>query len=319
MNQPERAASPRLDEYGGAVGIDTLRLTVSGPDARALTQALATLPDFAGVPTRVEVDRESRPATSDWLARWLPATTRNLRVEWGTDALLWHRETVVLARCPSFAADPLGLTRFIAGLDIHLASVCSPFSQDWMDAGYRADGFSDGHLPHGWACLFKGAGHDRLVSRRWLDHGPWRLTRYPDDVSLVQFHDLTADSPTALAQATPGHVRMGISRTGGFLQTEYVYHTVLSGVYDPNSRTYRIPVAVRELSQTEMLDACALRAEKRHDPSTPIDTMGFTFVMGPEEAEPYVHELWLRELACWAVVDGYDIRIDDNSPPATSR
>ena len=38
-----------------------------------------------------------------------------------------------------------------------------------VEEDYEKTSFGEGHLPHGWASAFKGKGHDRLVSRRWLE------------------------------------------------------------------------------------------------------------------------------------------------------
>lgn len=295
---------------------DTMKLTVSGPDVDALTTALAAWPAFTALPRELQVDHQDTPVTPDWLALalTLARATRGFRAEWSDDTSLSQLGQSVLARSPSLADLP-SLPRLVAGLPFELAVFWTPFGLDWRAADYRPPGFSDGHLPHGWACMFKGAGHDRLCSRRWLEFGPWRLTRLPDDVSLVEFYDLAADSATALAQARPGHERMGISRKGGFLQRPYVYANKLDGVYDAATRTYKIPVAARALRSSEMLDASALRDEKRNDPQTPISDIGFVFVMGEEEAQPYLHELWARDLGCWAVVDGVDVRLDDRYTP----
>jgi hypothetical protein len=78
-------------------------------------------------------------------------------------------------------------------------------------------GFSDGHHSHGWACAFRGDGHDRLVSRRWLPFGPWQVHEGPNDTSLVQFYDLDADAIAARAQCVISHKRMGASLDGGFI------------------------------------------------------------------------------------------------------
>lgn len=298
--------------------LDALKFTVSGPDLRALAIALASLPQFSMLPTVVNVDDEKKDAEPGWAARWLTTAKRGLWVEFPNNGLLWKTRTVVLARSPAFSEDPIALTRIIAELPFELAALWTPSGSDWQRAGYRGAGFGRGHLPHGWACMFKGAGHARLVSRRWLEHGPWRLSHYDGDVSVVEFHDWNASESVAFEQAKVGHERMGISRTGGFLQANPVYYHQLNGVYDPAHRAYKIPVAVRELPQIEMLDACTLRAEKRHDPETPIDLVGFAFVMGEAEASPYLHELWLRELACWAVVDGSDVRLDTSYTPPPS-
>ena len=262
----------------------------------------------------MEVDRVKKPVSDDWLTRWLPRIKKHLVAEWGDDAVLWHSDTCVLARSPAFDDMP-GLARFIAELPFELATLWTPYGLDWKAADYRPPGFADGHIPHGWACMFRGVGHDRLVSRRWLEYGPWKLTRLPGDVSLVEFYDLAADAATALAQAKVGHDRMGISPDGGFIQTPYIYYNKLDGVYDSAKRTYKVPVAVRKLKRSEMLDASTLRVEKRDDAKTPIELSGFSFVMGKEEAEPYLHELWTRELGCWAVVDGVDVRLDDGYTP----
>lgn len=96
--------------------------------------------------------------------------------------------------------------------------------------------FGDGHYGHGWGCAFKGDGHRNLVSRRWLEHGPWQLVRGANDVSLVLFHDLNADPATALEQAKPSHQRMGISPEGGYIQSSFVYRHDLSGMFEPSRR-----------------------------------------------------------------------------------
>jgi len=294
-----------------------MKFSVSGPSLDELYKQLATLEPFAGEPTALDVDYESRGVDADWLAHWLPRAKREIRAVWPDDGLLSKGRGKVLARSRAFNAQLARLPSVLAPLSFELAALWTPWGEDWKAAGYQPPGFSDGQLPHGWACMFKGAGHDRLVSRRWLEYGPWRWTQLADDVSVVEFYDLNADAATALAQARRGHERMGISPTGGFLQTGYAYYHKLDGVYDRATRTYKIPVAVRALPQTEMLDACALRREKRNDPDTPIERIGFVFVMGPDEAQPYLHELWLRELECWAVVDGKDVRLDQDYQPPT--
>src|SRR6185436_9555656 len=121
-------------------------------------------------------------------------------------------------------------------------TICSTASlyPEWADGSpgdpYRAPNFAELHFGHGWACAFRGEGHDRLVSRRWLDFGPWKLRRGANDTSLVQFHALGVDAATALEQARIGHERMGISDSGGFIQARYVYAFELRGIYDKARR-----------------------------------------------------------------------------------
>jgi hypothetical protein len=258
-----------------------MTFTIEGPDREALLRGLASLPGSAGT---------------------------------GGEPRFSASGSCVLAIEPAQADDLPGLVRLLAGLPFELATLRSPHAGHWEAAGYEPPGFSDGHLRHGWACMFKGAGHDRLVSRRWLEHGPWRLTRLDGDVSLVEFHDLAAAPVTALVHARAGHDRMGVSPSGGFMPDGYF--NALDGVYDAEARTYKVPVAVRELGLSEMLDVSTLRAQNRSDTETPIDEAGFAFVMGPDEAQPYIHELWIRELGCWAIIEGYDMRVDKHYVPA---
>ena len=164
-------------------------------------------------------------------------------------------------------------------------------------------------------CAFKGAGHDRLVSRRWLTHGPWALLRRErDDVSVVLFHNTEADPQTAFDQAMPAHERMGISPRGGYLYREQDYKHDLDGRYFDADRSFRMVVDGRQVSEEEMLDLCAFR----RDSDKPIDVAGFVF---PDEAEAraHLHELWLRELACWTFIAGQQVRIDLDYSPALDR
>ena len=293
-----------------------MKFSVDGPDLDVLFKLAAALPAFSALPTKIEVDNVREDVTADWVGRWLPKAEREVWAEWPENGLLSNGLDKVVARSRTFT-DLAVLARVVAEWPFELAVFWTPYGLDWKAASYRSPGFSDGHLPHGWACMFKGTGHDRLVSRRWLEQDVWKVTKLPGDVSLVEFYDLNASPDVALEQAKIGHARMGISKTGGFLQTGYAYHHQPKGVYDLKTKTYKEPVAVRALPQEELLDLCALRAEKRNDPETPIDVAGFAFVMGEDEARPYLRELWLRELGCWAVVAGHDVRLDDKyEPPA---
>jgi hypothetical protein len=153
-------------------------------------------------------------------------------------------------------------------------------------------------VPLGWAAAFKGAGHDRLVTRRWLETGPWKLWQGPGDVSLVQFHDLDADAEHALAEARPGHAQLGISDSGGFLQKPFVYELELEGLYEPASRLMKVVVLGRDLSDLELLEWAAARAEGKLAGGKPVDTVAFVF---PDEREGrsnldrltrYGHQVW---------------------------
>ncbi|MFF0776571.1 hypothetical protein ACFYUK_47365 [Nonomuraea wenchangensis] len=73
---------------------------------------------------------------------------------------------------------PVDMLRSLAGTPFRPASFAG-VHREWGDRAepYRARSFGGGHYPHGWACAFRSKGHLTLVSRRWLEHGPWRLLR----------------------------------------------------------------------------------------------------------------------------------------------
>ncbi len=294
----------------------TLTLALAGPDLSAIVEALRA----AGVvpvapPSMLRVDDEvlssdshwpDRIASSDWevLARW----------DDGSWCLI-APGTIVKAERPGFAGTAESVAALLSAVPFTVASFRT-LHLAWADAegDYRAPGFGDLHWPHGWACAFRGAGHNRLVSRRWLDHGPWRVLRAPHDTTLVQFHDLEADADRALEQAKPGHALMGFAETGGYIVEDYIFTHDLSGEYEPATRTLKLLVFGREVSQGELLDACAARANQVLGPDQPIDAVAYVFAE-PEAARAHLHELWLRELQCWTYEDGREVRLDDTYKP----
>jgi hypothetical protein len=167
-------------------------------------------------------------------------------------------------------------------------------------------GFGDMHAFHGWACAFRGRGHDRLVSRRWLDYGPWKLHRGEGDVSLVQFHDLDADPATARAQCEIAHARMGPSGEGGFIQSRPLLpEQAPGGDYLPAKRRLRVAVYGRDLTQREMLQARTMVKLQSLGKDRPLDQVTFAFA-DETEARRNLHELWLRELECVSFVNGVE-------------
>ncbi|MCG8421044.1 MAG: hypothetical protein MJE77_24240 [Proteobacteria bacterium] len=206
---------------------------------------------------------------------------------------------------------------------------------------YRPSHFGH-HYGHGWACFFKGAGHDRLVSRRWLDFGPWRVLRGANDTTMVVFHQLGVDEDTAREQAKPGHQRMSGEEEGGGLPWLFELRSEFNAIYEPTRRQLRVICHEgRDVSQREMSDACLIRfhnildsahlAEfirraghdavvlqhfgiqsqpgERFGPDQPIESVAYVFI-SEADARKHLHELWLRELECWAFVDGKEIRLD---------
>jgi len=138
-------------------------------------------------------------------------------------------------------------------------------------------------MQHGWGCMFRGPGHDRLVSRRWLEFGPWRVIRRPNDTTFIQFHDLTITDPAeAYAQAAPGHQRMGIDQIGGFIQgIDPNIIAEVKGVFRAKERTLDIVVPPDTIvSQQDMRVACGLRLHHRltRPDVDRIDTIAYVFI-----------------------------------------
>jgi hypothetical protein len=147
-----------------------------------------------------------------------------------------------------------------------------------------------------------------------LRFGPWRLHELPDDLSVVEFHDPAADAAAALAQARPGHARMGISDTGGYLQRGFVYKAAPRGYFDAATGLLKVVVAGRPLSPRELLEACATRVETRPIEPGPVRNVAYVF-MEEDEARAQLHELWLRGLECRAMRLGEEVRLDIDYAP----
>jgi hypothetical protein len=193
------------------------------------------------------------------------------------------------------------------------------YQEEWATLDVRRWSFSRQHVDHGWGCLFRGAGHDRLVSRRWLDFGPWRVVYLPNDTTFIQFHDLAITDPMeAYEQAKVGHQRMGIDPIGGYIQG--IDPTVIAqvrGFYAPDQRRLEIVVAPRiEVSQQEMRVACALRLHHRltNQAQGRVEQIAYVFI-DRVDAEAHLHELWLRELECWYVDERGKHRLDAEYHP----
>lgn len=287
-----------------------LHMGLSGPDTAALFDALCQLPAFRGVPAALSVDNKDRAADGRW-RRWAEQTQVELFADFSGDLrcfLYYYPGHLITARWPGAFDRPETVLELLAPLPFSLASFAT-LHPSWWQGGYRGFGFANLHQRHGWACAFKGEGHKRLVSRRWLDHGPWRLLRGAEDTSLVQFHDLAAGAEEALRQARPGHERMGISETGGFLQIPYVFAHDVAGIYLAEQRELRVVVHGRAVTEREMTDSCAVRAGLAPRADRPVDEVTYVF-MEEDAARAHLHQLWLRELQCRALIDGRDVRLD---------
>jgi hypothetical protein len=245
---------------------------------------------------------------------------RRMKVMWpqGQGTLGFDRKGLArfgLARAYAAAGPLRGVLEAIPFRWLSAASLSSQWGPGGEPTPYFGPGFGEGHHDLGWACAFKGDGHDQLVSRRWLEHGPWRLVRGANDVSLVQFHDVAATDDEALQQATPGHRAMGITPEGGFIapapwKWEF---PALRSLYDSSAQVLTVVVMGRTVAPGEMLEACAIRCYQPLE--YPVKNVAFVFPR-EEEARAHLHALWLRGLECRAIVDGREVRLDETySPP----
>jgi hypothetical protein len=295
-----------------------LSLTVSGADALAIAQALAARREFSATPPdELTVGDHKLGKRADWRAH-LQEDGPTVRASWG-DLMQTFFEYMpthpVAARVPDIPRKAEEAIALLDPLPFELAAF-GTVHKEWL-ASYTAPGFGGFHGLLGWACAFRGAGHDRLVSRRWLDYGPWRLIKGGGDLSFVQFHDLAADAATALEQARPGHERLGIGPSSGYLQDDYVFESDVKGLYLAQERKLVI-TAADDVSPRAMRDACAARRQRRSDPAQPIDRIAYLFI-DAALARRHLHDLWLRELECWALVDGQKRRLDEDYAPVPQR
>jgi len=296
-----------------------LSVSLTGPDIIALLRSVENLPPFnEKTPVSITVDNRAKKVTPDWIDKWAISCKRDIMVYWGDneeDFISYNKHGIVKASIHVFPRNAKAVLTLLSPSPWTVATFRSIHTA-WSASTnmYLGSIFSDMHLSLGWGCGFKGEGHKRLVSRRWLEFGPWYLLHGSNDISLVQFHDLEADATTALDQAKIGHERMGISDIGGYIQSDYVYTHELSGLYEPEQRLLKIIVHGRDVSQAEMLDACAARYYQVLGPTQPIEDVAYIF-MEEAKARQHLHELWLRELECRAIINGQEVRLDTEYNP----
>jgi hypothetical protein len=304
-----------------------LLASLSAPGALQLLLATAKLPAFASVlPAKLEVDDEEPPVTREWVNE-LCRTKHDGCAFWDNkekQVEIRPKSDLVTFSIPdgfSTVADALAL---LEPLPFELGILGSPFSSEWSAADDNRRGFGRSTIDHGWGVIFRGKGHDRLASRRWLDFGPWRVLHLANDTTLVQFYDLAVpEAAAAYEQARPGHERMGISPTGGYIawHMSNLLKNAGKGLYDPDTRSLQVVVAPGiVVTQAEMICNAALRLHHRltRPAHNPIDRIAYVFI-DMADARAHLHELWLRELECWAFNEqGQKVRLDLDYHPTPS-
>jgi hypothetical protein len=214
-----------------------------------------------------------------------------------------------------YQLNPIDALLEIKSLNWQVINFSSAFYA-WEDLDFPTVGFGGGMGLLGWGCAFKGEGHNRVVSRRFLEHGPWRVIRDNEhDITLIQFHDLEADAQTAMEQAKPGHDRMAKPMEGGFIQKNVrLANPDFSSLYSAEEKMLSIVVPVDEgVSHAAMLDMCKVRHYQLLE-NQPVERIAFVFLQ-ESDARVHLHELWLRELECWTIIKGERVRLDLDYAP----
>ena len=287
--------------------------TLSGPDQRELMSALLATQDYTETTPSRLVKLSEKPVTSDWRERLL--ALEEIAVEWGP----WQRigvgrGTIAVSFEPGVAPAPAALLDLFARLPLELA-VMTSIPGYWIENDYYSPGIDAEHALLGSAMAFKGASHEHsLMARRWLEHGPLRTLRGPNDTTLVLFHDFAADGPTSLAQAMPGHEWI----VAGFLRPKHRYTHDIAGIYTQEDGLLRIVVTDRPVTDAELLDACAARRDGRADPAKPIKNIAYVF-LSEKQARVHLEALWLRGLECRVADGAGERRLDADYQPTITK
>lgn len=300
--------------------------TLSGPRGAERIRRLTSGAHFASPPVKLNLENETCNVSADWAQR-LAEAQRDGQAWWEpSDLQLGFRPRSDELVSFSIPVDQVTLPAALAliePLPFELCSFGAVFFDEWIAADYKRKGFSRSHISFGWGCAFRGAGHDHLMSRRWLDFGPWRVIRRPDDTALVQFHDLGLTDPAeAYEQAKVGHQRM----REGFLYHNYAdFIASVRGLYLPEQQRLEIVVPPGTTVDAEsMYSAAAVRLYFHDHPGAghatkagsigPTKTVAYVF-LDEAQARAHLHELWLRELECWLVDDKGKRRLDLDYQP----
>lgn len=288
-----------------------IELSLSGNDLNTLAQQISQQPYFReSLPDRLEYNYAEQPVTHEWTGQ-IGSISKVFEAEWDNERRLAVYPGLTVEVTLPLPPEPGTILDWLAGLDFELASFCTQHPE-WqaIDPDYIPPSFTNRHRLHGAFAAIKGEGHRRLVSGRWLDYSPIKLTRR-DDLSFIQFHDLQADAVTSLEQAKPGHIALSSEPQGGFIKEGYLLRHDFNGILDAKSGVLKITVLGRVVSPREMLDACAVRGEVK---GKMVNNLAFVF-LDENEIGDHLHQLWLRGLECWTIQAGHEVRLDDSYVP----
>jgi hypothetical protein len=324
-----------------------LKVLIRGGDVKTSRGMIIEMADFDdGRPKYllIDDDKESRADVENWRAELTHA--HEGLAAWDSHGYLaaapflriWVGPTRTEFEIPRKFAKPDDAIAIVDPLPFERCWFDVPISfwRAWRDAGHPMYSSGVGGRDFGWGCGFRGAGYERLYSRRWLDFGPWRVIRRPNDTTYLQFYDLAITDPKlAWQQAAPALQRMGGASIhnpiGGYIDDTRWTTSPIRGFYNPTTRAFEITVPPNgSVSLNDMRLACQLRLDHRLPPERRtgmweqkqppptgdrIDTIAY-FFFDRARAEAHVHELWLRELECWYVGDdGAQHRLDTDYHP----
>jgi hypothetical protein len=283
-------------------------------DHRALLRSLireGMLP--GGPPQRASLHGVKKSKLPDDWIEQLQLAGRTYTVYWPEDSSAYVAgPDLVVISSGAYALDADRLTGQLANVEFDAGSFHS--IHGWSDPagpGYKAPDSTIGRAPLGFGLAFRGGGHGRVMSRRWLDRGPWRVLRTPNDTTFVQFHDLDADVSISAAQARPGHmIASHVDQEPLPLRGAYLPGPVaLRGTYVLPDRQLVVSVVGRTISRCEMRDAVAARFYQLLGTDQPLDNVVYSFLDKTEldQALPdlwlYGHEARLRDGTGWHRMD----------------
>lgn len=244
---------------------------------------------------------------------------RTLKADWKDGSyVLVNRGDLVRVSTRNFPLDMVDLAARLARVDFEAATGAPiRYWDDRKGPAYTAPQGTVGTAPLGFGAAFKGRGHERAMSRRWLDRGPWRVLRGAGDTTFLQFHDERADVATSLEQARPCHALMS-DRDQAPLPLRDAYpagKVALGGIYRADERKLIVTVAGREVSRREMREAVATRTYQLLGEGKPVDNVCFRFA-DAAELDKALPDLWLYALEA-ELRDGAGVhrRDDGYTPP----
>ena len=309
-----------------------LAISFSSPEPKELIKAICRNiePFNERLPT-VSVDySDEYKEINDWIDKLIPKCEFSIMADWGDVNAGEYNEgwisykpdgKIIKIQINDYElTDAQSVIEMLASLPWTVISISDIHDDDnWYE--HRSSLLGGSHFPIGWACAFKGSGHARLVSRRWLNYHPWYLIRdEKNDVSFVQFHEIDADPITILEQAIPGHRAMGqgfIDKTHPFSNhpQKLYFDREFRGIYFDDTGEFHvvIPAGV-PVTLDQMYDYCAAKYYQIFEQGT-VKKLVFVFIEG-KEAEPYLHDLWLRDIECLGIdPTGERYKVDENYHP----